>query len=197
MRGVDEQLRVRGHEWHPHRDVAAVGQHELRAVAERLDRGEDVIPASRVEAVGVFAQLVQDLVHLKRGRERLDQNRRADQPAGEAEPVLAPGEHLVPQSRLEMVLELRQVQVHTAPASVQSRRAVEREQAEVKQRTRDRLVPRARVTLLQVPAPRAHDQRRGLLGELVGPPPVVDVGDRAVDRVDQVRLAGDLVAPGG
>ena len=192
---LDEQLRVGRHERDPHGDVAAVRQYELGALAEGLDRGEDVVPATRVQPVGVIAQLIQDLVHLKRGGKGLDQHRRPHQPRGETEPLLAPGEHLIPEPRLAMVLELWQIQVHTLPTTMQARRTVKREQAEVEQRTRKRVISHTQMALLQMPSAGAHDQRGGLLAKLVRAPPVVGVGDRAVDRIDQIRLTDDLVAP--
>ena len=45
--GLDQQLGVRAHERHGHLHVVAVGQHELRPVAEALDHREDVVPAAR------------------------------------------------------------------------------------------------------------------------------------------------------
>ena len=85
---VHEQLGVRAHERHRHRHVDAVGEHELLAVAELLDHAEDVVPAAGVEARRVLAQLVEDLVHLERGEDRLDQDGRADRAAAEPELVL-------------------------------------------------------------------------------------------------------------
>ena len=46
--------------------------------AELLDAAEEVVPAAGVETRGVLAQLVEDLVHLERGEDRLDQDGRPD-----------------------------------------------------------------------------------------------------------------------
>ena len=62
----------------------------------------------------MLAELMQDLVHLERGEDRLDQHRRADRAAAETEPLLREGEHVVPETRLQVGLELRQVEVGTA-----------------------------------------------------------------------------------
>jgi hypothetical protein len=59
----------------------------------------------------VLAQLEQDLVHLERGRQRLDQDRGANRAARHADGLLGEGEDVVPQPRLEVVLHLRQVEV--------------------------------------------------------------------------------------
>ena len=78
---ADEQLRVRAHERHGHRHLDAVGQHPV-ARAELLDRAEDVVPAAGVERAAPVAELVEDLLHLERGEDRLDQDGAADRPAG-------------------------------------------------------------------------------------------------------------------
>ena len=74
----DEELGVRPHERHGHGDRLAVGHHPAAATrAERLHDREDVVPAAGVEAGAVVAQLVEDLVHLERGLDRLDEHGRA------------------------------------------------------------------------------------------------------------------------
>ena len=57
-----------------HRHLRAVGEAEVLVGAEFLDAREDVVPAPDVEARGVLAQLVEDLVHLERGDDGLDQH---------------------------------------------------------------------------------------------------------------------------
>ena len=81
--GRDQQLGVGPHERHRHLHLGPVGQHELRPVPERLDHREDVVPAARVQPVRVVAQLVEDLLHLERGRQGLDQHGGPDRPLSE------------------------------------------------------------------------------------------------------------------
>ena len=50
--------------------------------AELLDRAEDVVPAAGVQPAGVLAQLVEDLVHLERRQDRLDQHGARIEPRG-------------------------------------------------------------------------------------------------------------------
>ena len=50
-----------------HADGAAVGDDGAGELAEGLDQGEDVVPAAAVEAGGVLAELVEELVHLEGG----------------------------------------------------------------------------------------------------------------------------------
>ena len=76
--GLDQQLRVRAQEVRRHRHLLAVRQHEIRPAAEFLDEAEDVVPAAAVEPDDVVLQLVQDLVHLERGENGLDQHRDLD-----------------------------------------------------------------------------------------------------------------------
>ena len=97
-----------------------VGQHELGSVAELLDHGEDVVPAAGVQPGRVLAQLVQDLLHLERGQDRLDENGGLDRPPRDAEPVLREAEHVVPQPRFEMALELREIEVRPGSALEQA-----------------------------------------------------------------------------
>ena len=54
-------------------------------VAEVLDDAEQVVPAAGVEAGRVVAQLVEDLLHLERGRDGLDQHGGADRAVRDAQ----------------------------------------------------------------------------------------------------------------
>ena len=84
--GAHQQFGVGAHERRGHRHRVAVRQHEpLAAVAEVLHDREQVVPAARVEPGGVVAQLVEDLVHLVRGGDRLDQHGGADGALRDAE----------------------------------------------------------------------------------------------------------------
>ena len=68
--------------------------------------------------------------------------------------------------------------------------------AEVEERARDRVAVDEEVAFGQMPSARAHKQRRRVLAELVVPAVGAVVGDRAVDRVTEVDVALDHVAPG-
>ena len=86
--GLHQQLGVGPHERHGHGHLRAVGQDEVGPVPEVLDDAEDVVPAAGVEPGGVVAQLVEDLVHLERGQDRLDQHGGPDRAPRDAEGVL-------------------------------------------------------------------------------------------------------------
>ena len=59
----------------------------------------------------VLTQLEQDLLHLERSRERLDEHRRADRAVLHADVRLRKVEDVVPEARLEVVLHLGKVEV--------------------------------------------------------------------------------------
>src|SRR5258708_7233066 len=129
MARADEELAVGPHERDGHRHLHAVGQHR----AELLDRAEDVVPAARVERAAVVAQLMEDLVHLERRQDRLDQDGAADRPRWQVESVLGEREGSSPEPRFEVTLELRQVEVGTASPFEQLFGVVEDGEAEVEQ----------------------------------------------------------------
>ena len=100
MAGPHEQLGVGAHERHGHRQLRPIRDRQIRPRAQLLDAAEQVVPAAGVQPGGVLAQLVQDLVHLERGEDRLDQDRRPDRAARDPERDLAVDEDLVPEPRL-------------------------------------------------------------------------------------------------
>ncbi len=198
--GADEQLGVRPHERGGHRHRVAVRENELgAAVTEVLDDGEQVVPAAGVQPGRVVAQFVEDLLHLVRGRDRLDQDGRADGALRDADVVLREDEHVVPEACLQVRLRLRQVEVRALAEVEQALGVVEEVQAEVDEGAGDRLTVDLEVTLVQVPAAGAHDDGRELVvraqGVRLAGPRVGEVDVPGV-RVDQVELAEDHVLPG-
>src|SRR5687767_4957362 len=101
--------------------------------AELLDIGEDIVPPAAVEAGGVLAKLVEDLVHLERGEYRLDQDRSLDGALWYSELVLGRLEDVVPEPGLEVALHLGQVEVRAGTIIQQRLRVVEEIQAEVEE----------------------------------------------------------------
>ncbi len=144
----------------------------------------------------MLAERVDDLRHLERGGQRLDQHGGADQTLREPERLAGEGEDVVPERRLEVVLHLGQVEVEAAVALGQPPAGMEGVEAEVHERAGDGVAVDGEVLLGQVPAARAHEQRRRVVDQLVVAAVGALVGDRALDRVDQVHVALDLVAPG-
>src|SRR4029450_13948346 len=115
------------------------GEGELGPVPELLDDREHVVPAAGVEPRRVVAQLVQDLVHLEGGGDGLDQHRGLDGAPRYTEPVGGQLEGVVPQSRLEVALQLGQVQVDALAVLQQPPAAGDPEQPEVDQAARGRV----------------------------------------------------------
>jgi hypothetical protein len=144
----------------------------------------------------VVAQLVEDRVHAERRGDRLDQDRRLDRAAVEAERLLGDQEGVAPQRRLVLRLELRDVEVR-APAALQERVGVAvHVEAEVHERSGHLPAVQLQVRLGQVQPARAHMQHRGVVAQRVVLA-VLRVLDRPADRVGQVDLALDHVAPVG
>ena len=116
----------------------------------------------------MLAQLVEDLVHLVGGGNGLDEDGGTDASARDLQRVLGEQEGVVPQARLEMALELRQVVVGAASAIELLAGIVEEGEAEIGERARQRLPVEDEVLLGKVPAARADEERRDLVVELVG-----------------------------
>ena len=95
-----------------------------------------------------------------------------------------------------MALELGQVEVRPGPAVELLAGVVEEREPEVEQRGRDGLAVDEHVALGQVPAARAHDERRDLVVQAVALAVLVEL-DRPADGVVQVALPVDDVRPGG
>src|ERR1043166_5728140 len=104
------------HEVRRHRDQRAIGQDEVGFVSKFFDAGKDVIPPAAVQAGRMIAQLVKNFVHLERGRNRLDQDRGADGTARNTEVILGEIEDVIPDPRLDMALDLRQIKVRPGAA---------------------------------------------------------------------------------
>jgi len=75
----------------------------------------------------MVAQFPEDLVHLEGGHDRLDQHRRSNGALPQAKLRLGVDEHLVPQARLEMALDLGQIEIGSSAARRQLLGVVEEE----------------------------------------------------------------------
>ena len=212
--GLDEQLDVRVHERNSHGDIAAVRQDKLGVVSELLDDGEDVIPATTVEAGAVLAELVDDLLHLESGENGLNQHGSTDGTAGDRDRVLGEVEDVVPKASLEVRLELGKVEVRAAAVGNERLGVVEKVQAKVEEGSRDGGAVDSEVLLLEVPSTGTvivsvvrleasklsiPDNQGGKLA--VGAELVVLAGELkvnlAADGVVKVDLAVDDVVPRG
>ena len=193
--GLHQELRVRAHERRGHGHGVAVGEDELGPLAEGLDHAEQVVPAPRVQARGVVAQLPENLVHLEGGQDRLDQDGGLDRPVRKGERLFGEGEDVVPEPRLEVALELGEVEVRPGAAVEQPAAVVEEVQAEVEERACEGAVVDLDMSFREMQPARPDEERRDLVLQ-----PVLllrgDELDPPIDRVDQVRLPFDQVRPG-
>ena len=83
------------------------------------------------------AELEQDLLHLERGRKRLDEGSRADRSMRHANVRLREVEDIVPEPRFLVVLHFGKVEVRARAARDELLRVVEEVEREVEQRRGD------------------------------------------------------------
>src|SRR5229473_867940 len=145
---LHQQLRVRAHEGDGHRHLRAVGKHEIWTVSELLDDAEDVVPASRVETARVIAQLVEDLFHLERSEDRFDEYSGADRSPRNADGILREIENVVPKPRLEVALELGEIEVRSTPFAEKALGVVKEVEAEIEEAAGDRLTSEDNVSFV-------------------------------------------------
>src|SRR5579885_1246855 len=179
-----------------HRDLGAVRQHPIGAMAELLDETEYVIPAAAVQTSGVVPQLKQNLVHFKSRRDRFNQYGGANRAAGNADIVLGEIEDVIPKPRFEMALHLGEIKIGSGPVLNEGGSVVKEIQAKIEQRGRYRLAARERVFLDKVPSARPHQQNRRFFRQPVVLAFRTCVLDHAADGVFQIQIAVDVVAPG-
>ena len=176
--------------------LRAIGQHIfLAAGRERLDVGEDVIPPAGIQARGMVAQFVENLFHLERRGQRLDQHGRPDGPLRDPQQRLGLDEDVIPQPGFQVRLQLRQVEVRPRPAVDQRLRVVEEEQPEIDDGAGQRPSVDRQVLLAQPPAARADHDGGRFLADLVFLAVLGGVIQVAANGVEQVQLAVDDVEP--
>ena len=195
MAGPDQELRVGPHERDGHRDLGAVGEDEVRTVGELLDDAKDVVPPPRVEAAGVIPQLIEDLVHLEGAQDRLHQHRAFDRPTAQIERVFRECKHVVPKSGFQMALQLRKVEVGTGPLGQQAAGVMKDIEPEVEERAGHRLPVDQEVPFRQMPSAWAHQQGGQPISQPIRLAVWAGERNRSIDRIDQVHLAADHVAP--
>jgi len=88
----------------------------------------------------MVAELEQDLLHLECGREGFDEDRRTDSVQRQADIRLGEGEDIVPQTGLEIVFHLGQVEVGTRAPLDKLLGIVIEEERKVKDGSRHRLI---------------------------------------------------------
>ena len=142
----------------------------------------------------MLTQLIQNFVHFKGRNDCLDQHGRLDAALGNTHCGLRRHEHLVPKSRLEMALELWQVEVRPEPTSKKLFGVVEHVQRKIKQAAGDALTIDGHMLLVQMPAARTHNERRHFFVQVIRLA-VLFERNRATNRINQVDLPFDLIRP--
>ena len=122
---------------------------------------------TRVETRAVFAQLVKHFFHLESGVDRLDQHRRFDRALRQAQLVLRHDEHIVPQARFEVRLQLWQIEKRAVATRNLLFSVVEHKQREIEDAAMHSRAVDQHMLLFEMPAARTHLQRRDLLVKFV------------------------------
>ena len=195
MTGLDAKQRIRTHEVRRHRDQRAIGEQEVALVPELFDAGKNVIPAAAIQPGGMLAQFVKNFVHLERGRNRLDEHRRANRSLRNAELVLRQLEGVIPNARLEMALHFRQIKIRTASARDQLFRVVKKEEPEVEQPAGDRFTINQEMLFKQMPPAWPNEKHCAFFVQLVPLALRTREANRAADRVPQIDLAFNHIPP--
>src|SRR5439155_159452 len=154
---------------------------------------------ARIQARCVLPQFVQNLLHLKRGGDRLDQGGRLHASRGDPDPFLGEAEHVGPQAGLEMTLHLREVEVGARPPGEELLRVVEEVQSEIHEAARSDLAVDPQMLLGEMPSAGPHHQSRGLAVQSVLLPLRAAEFERAPDgpeEVEGLRRKERIVLPG-
>ena len=198
MAGLHEKKRIGIEERFAHYHLRTVRQDEVRVLSEPLDVAEDIVPAAAIETDNVILQLVQDFVHLERGRQRFDEDGGLDRAVRNAEGLLRVDEDVVPEARFLVAFHLRQIEIGAGAGSDLLLRIVEEVEREIENAAGHRLAVDLDMRFFKVPAARADDQRRGLLNDIVAlAVGLIGEADGLVPVVHHVDLAADHVVPGG
>ena len=144
----------------------------------------------------MIAQLVENLVHLEGGQDRLDQHGGLDRADRQPQLLLGHHEDVIPEPGLLVALELGQVEVGSGAPVQQSLGVVEEVEPEVEERAGDRLPVDRDVPLVQVPATGTDHKRGGVLVQIVLLALRALVIDDPADGVADVDLALDGCVPG-
>ena len=182
--GLDEQLGISFQKRLAHDDLAAVGKDIVRLGAQRLDKGEDIVPAPAIQTDNMVAQRMEDFVHLEGGRKRFDQHGRLDRAGWQAEQLLRGFENLVPECGFLIVLYFRQVEIWPAAFRQCTLGIVEDIEPKIDKRSGNGFSVYMDMVLQQMPAARTDDQNRRVRTELVV---------LAAFRIGEIELAEPVV----
>jgi hypothetical protein len=168
---LDEELDIGVHEGHGHRNIAAIRENKLRVIAEFLDKTEDVVlvhqclihgegggesyPSTAVQSRRMISQFINEFVHLKGGRDRLNETSPANRPTRHTDPILRNTENIIPKAGFEMTFHLGEVKVWACAGLDQFMGIVEEIETEIEDAAGDRLTINDKVFLIEMPTSRA------------------------------------------
>ena len=172
--GLNEQLDVGVHERGGHRNVRSIRHDGVLVRPLGLDtanqgcsypqtqdlQAEDVVPSTAVQSRRVLPQLVQELFHLERGRERLNETSGPDAVLRQTQLAGSQVEDIIPKSSFKVVLHLGKVEVWAVTALDQFGGVVEKVDGEIEKTSGDSLSVNKDVTFIKVPSSWSGDELR-------------------------------------
>lgn len=111
MACLDEETNICVHESNGHGDSAAVRKDSTTISSTLLDETEDVIPSSTVKPRRMSPELEQNLLHMERSRESLNQHSSSDGSHWNSNVRLREVEDVVPETSFEIVLHFGEIEV--------------------------------------------------------------------------------------
>src|SRR5579864_8277266 len=150
----------------------------MRVIPEFLDHAENVVPPPAVQSGAMLTQLPQDLVHLERRKNRLDQYRRPYGSAPYAQLFLRHHENIVPEPRFQVAFEFWQIEAGTVELVHHRLRIVKPEKPEIEERRRNGLSVHREMLLVQMPPTRTYHQHCRCIAQLVALAFRTGVGNR-------------------
>src|SRR5450759_1343424 len=145
----------------------------------------------------MLPQFIQYLIHLKRCQDRLYKHRCFDRTVWNTQSVFSQRKHIIPESRLQVILQLGQVKVGTSPVLQQRFDVVEEVEAKIEKPSRNLFAVDEHMLLRQMPATRAHKQSSRRLLQRVLLSFWRGIADSTVDGIAQVNLTLHRAFPGG
>ena len=144
----------------------------------------------------MLPQLVEDLVHLEGGGKRLDQDGRLDRPRLQAQRLLREEEHVVPDPRLAVTLELGEIEVGPRAARDQLVRVVKEVEAEIQKRAGNGYPVQRHVTIGEMETPGTDHEHGGLLVQpVLLPGGGIVEGELPAHGIAKIELPLDQVFP--
>ena len=161
MAGLNQQIRVGAQKRVAHDNALAVREQKPSRPPQTLDEAENVVPTAAVEPNNPPPESIQNLIHLKRRRERFNQDRGADGAGLEAEAGFGVFEDVVPEGGFVASLQLGEVKVGLSALLGDQRSVVKQVQPGVEERAAHGRAVDFDMGFFEVPSARAGQEDRG------------------------------------